>query len=407
MKKKNQFQNNSLNNSCNDENIKFRNLLGKSLKDYYFGPNRFFYKGKPQILYLTFLGFLIVGIVVPFYYLSFQLVGVVFSTIFVNAIPILYIVLLNWVKKVEEMDSFKVIYLILLTAGIVTVTMSYESVESGTFSLLGFWVIVLTIIAFIAYTINIGRDSKRRESLFRNIPLSSELRDELQDDMRTLRSFYKLFGIHFMGNLIFVLIMFVMGILDGTTVIGIEARIFILEELPQSFSLLYNPFLIGIAVICTLIPYLIQVIASSNWPKHELGFDSWNSILTVLQPLVGLYIGFLIWQEPIAFEFIIITSIFLVVSIIIRYLHESANFRLVLFRIRIKNAEIQNLVQYMRVFREINEVSVTFGKIGIIFHASFRSLPRLFHIVQKLQTFPGVLEVEYFPEVEVISKEEE
>lgn len=379
----------------------FIKIIGRSLKNYYLGKNSLFYKGTPQIIYLSILGFLIVGIVVPFYYLSFQIVGVVFSTILVNAIPILYIAVFNYVKRIEDMDAFKVIYLILLSAGVITIAMSYENTGNANFSILGIFVLMLTIFAFITYTLHIGQDSLRRANIFKFETLSSTFQQNNRSEMRTLRSFYKLFGIHFMGNILFFLLMVFLSIGDTKSIIGEEAQKFISTDLADSFSLLLNPFLISLAIVCTLIPYIIQVISSSNWPKHELGFDSWNSVLTVLQPLVGVYIGLLIWHESISLDYILFTSIFLIISIVIRYFHESANFRLVLFRIQIRNSQIQPFIQFIRNFREIEEVFITFGKIGVIFHATFRSLPRLFLVIQNIQAFEGVIDVKYYPEEEI------
>ncbi|MCF2139280.1 MAG: hypothetical protein K9W44_04420 [Candidatus Lokiarchaeota archaeon] len=381
---------------------KLSKLVWISLKNYYFGKNRFFFRGKYQFLYLSFLGFLIVGIVVPFYYLSFQLVGVIFTTIIVNSLPILFITILNWAKRTEEMDGFKIIYLFLLNAGIVSITLSYGSIPSASLSFFGFLILIITILAFILYSVYISQDSLRGIQLLPPALFPMEVPKKARKDIRLLRSFYKLIGIHFFGSLIFVILMLILGISDRTTLAGLEAHRFIFEDLPNISQYILNPFIICIAIICTLLPYTFQIISSSNWPRHELGFGSWNTVLTVLQPLIGLYIGTFIWNEPISINYIIITSIFLITSIIIRYLHESANFRLILFQIRIKNSQITSFIKYIRVFREINDVYLTFGRVGVIFHASFRSVIRLFQIVQKIQTFPGVIEVKYFSEIEYI-----
>ncbi|MHA1775517.1 MAG: hypothetical protein DRO88_02995 [Promethearchaeia archaeon] len=382
-------------------------LIITSLKSYFFRKNKFFLRGKPQIFYLAFLGFLLVGIVVPFYYLSFQLVGVIMSTIIVNALPILFITVQNWTRRVEEMDGFKLIYLFLLTAGIISITLSYESTSEANLTFFGFLILILTTFAFILYSVYISQDSLYRVQLIPTSKISKDISQEIRKDLGLIRSFYKLFGIHLLGSLIFLILMLIIGITDHSTVAGTEAHRFIFEDLKKLPNFLINPAILSIAVFCTLIPYMIQVFASGNWPKHELGFDSWNSVLTVLQPLVGLYIGIFIWLEPISLNYVIITSIFLIISIIIRYLHESANYRLILFQIRIKNSEIEPFLKYVHGFREISEVYLTFGRVGIIFHAAFRSVARLFMITKKIETFPGVISVKYYPEIEYTSANRE
>lgn len=390
--------------------IKMRDLPSKpkpfqiikgTVKKYYGAKNTKFMRGILQFGYLFWMGFLIVGVVVPFYYLSFELIGVVVSTIMVNAIPILIIALLNWMQKRDKLDAFKIIELFLLFCGIITIGLSYGSNSASTLPPLGLLVIFIAIIAFVVYSVGIGRDSQTGIPLVDQKLLSdspSSFTEKLNHSIMGLNSFYKLFGIHFgglIGNLVLVI---ALGAVDHVTMIGSQAREMLFYDFGRIGEYLFNPFLLAIAIICTLVPYMIQVIAVKQWPKFSLGFTSWNSILTVLQPLIGLYIGNFIWNEAIQLDYILFTTIFLLISIIIRYFHENANLKLILLRIRVDNLYLNSLSQYLRSLMEISELNITLGRVGIIAHANVQSLPRLFTIIQEIQAHPGVQSLEYYDE---------
>ena len=65
------------------------------------------------------------------------------------------------------------------------------------------------------------------------------------------------------------------------------------------------------------------VLCSISLAKEKYGrYNMWVSVSRMLQPLIGLYIGFFIWQENIRIDYIIFTTIFLAATIIIRYFDE-------------------------------------------------------------------------------------
>lgn len=379
--------------------LNFRMIVKQSLKNYYGGKNTHFLKGRSQILYLTWVGFLQVGIVVPFYYLSFEYMGVVLSTITSCSIPIIVIAIINWAQKREEMGAFKLIYLFLLIAGVITIAFSRTSVENQNVSSIGIFVLFLSTFAYISYLISVGRDSQLRVKLFDNFRVSGFPNSKkILQTVNLLRSFLKLFGMHFFGTLSLLILSLILSFIAPNGEIGQYCHQFLHTDMAFFGALLINPFVLSIALICTLLPFFLQLFASMKWPRFTLSFESWNSILIVIQPLMGLYIGLLIWSEPIQGDYIIFTTIFLVVSILIRYLHENSNFMLVLFTVRVTNVNVKRLVSYLLSIREIDEINYSLGKFGLLIHASVRSLPRLFIIQSNLMEFPGVIEVKSYPE---------
>lgn len=383
------------------KSVKPSSMILKSFKTYFISKNKQFSTGIPQFLYLFWLGFLLVAIVVPFYYLSFDLIGVTVSTIVVNAVPILVIAFINHLQKRDQLDAFKLIELFLLMCGIITIGLSYGSSNDSNIPSLGIIVIFLAVIAFILYSVGIEKDSLKNISLFDEKVLESSqfgVKNNLHNMMVGLRSFYKLFGIHFGGLLANLITTGFFALVDHFSVIGVQSRE-MFHEFLNFPSLLFNLPLIAIAIVCTLIPYTFQVFAVTNWPKFSLGFTSWNSMLTVLQPLAGLFIGYYFWKDPIPYDYILFTTIFLVISLVIRYFHENANLQLILFRIRVKNQNLREVIRNLQNFSEIFEINITLGRIGILAHGNIQSVPRLFSILQKIEATPGVLTVEYFDEV--------
>ncbi len=384
---------------CKKCTLSFQAIIKQSLKNYFGGKNTHFLKGRSQVLYLIWVGFLQVAIVVPFFYLSFEYMGVVLSTITSCTIPIIVIVFINWAQKREDMGAFKMIYLFLLVAGVITIAFSRIGVETQNYDSLGIFVLTLSTIAYISYLISVGRDSQLRVKLLNNFRASGFPNSkEIIHTTNLLRSFLKLFGIHFFGTIALLILTIILNFTDLNGEIGQCSHQFLFVDIKNIGTLLLNPYILSIAVICTLLPFFLQLYSSINWPRFTLSFESWNSVLIVIQPLMGLYIGLLIWKEPIQSDYIIFTTIFLVVSILIRYLHENSNFMLVLFTIRIKNVNIKKLIVLLHSIKEIEEINYSLGKFGLVVHASIRSLPRLFIIHNIVKEFPGVLEVKSYPE---------
>ncbi|UYP48385.1 hypothetical protein NEF87_004670 [Candidatus Lokiarchaeum ossiferum] len=382
--------------------LDFRTIVKQSLKNYYGGKNSQFLKGRSQLLYLAWVGFLQVGIVVPFYYLSFEYMGVVLSTITSCSIPIIVIAFINWAQKHEEMGAFKLIYLFLLVAGVITIAFSRTGNENQKLSFIGVFVLILSTIAYISYLVSVGRDSQLRVKLFDHFRVSGFPNSKkIIQTVNLLRSFLKLFGMHFFGTLCLLILSVILSFIAPNGEIGLKCHQFLYIDIKSFGSLLLNPFVLSIALICTLLPFFLQLFASMKWPRFTLSFESWNSILIVIQPLMGLYIGLIIWGEPIQSDYVIFTTIFLVISILIRYLHENSNFMLVLFTVRVINVNAKKLITFLHSIKEIDEINYSLGRYGLLIHASVRSLPRLFIIKKSLLEFPGVLEVNYYPEVAI------
>ena len=143
--------------------------------------NPYFQKDRRYFWYIAPLGLLLSGISVPTLYFSYNLVGVVITTIFINCLAIISIALLNWFKKEEEMDGLKIIYLSLLLAAVFTVAYSSNQLESIKIDLEGILILFLAVITYTTFIIQIGRD----QGFLKQMRLFSYWKDRRNDEEGT------------------------------------------------------------------------------------------------------------------------------------------------------------------------------------------------------------------------------
>jgi DNA-binding Lrp family transcriptional regulator/multidrug transporter EmrE-like cation transporter len=378
--------------------FRFGRFIRKTLVKYYFARNQNF-SNIPQFVYLWILGFLLINLSVPFYFLSFSVNGLVYSTIFVNACTLIIIALYNGVIGDDRLDVLKILDLTLLIAAILTIGFSNFDSSVRQFTIEGLGYIFIVILAYTLFLIWIGRDSTSKMQIIEEVkeekaPLTQK-DAKLERLSRIITSILKLIGIHSFGSIFLIPFTSIVRLITPESLLGHLSTQFLFTDLANFFGNLFSPSIIALIILASVIPYYILNYSVAIWPRNALSHDMWNSIFTLVDPLVGMYIGFLIWQEPIKPDYIIFTTLFLIAGIIIRYFHGSMNRRTFLFVIKLKKNETELFLEYIQKIREITQINRVLGTYDFVLHVTVQSMTKLSQITSKINYFPG-LEKAYY-----------
>jgi hypothetical protein len=385
--------------------ISFRKIFKQVFFQYYSAPNPYF-RNRSQIFFLMWLGFDLIVIVIPTYYLSFTLIGLIITTIVSNVLTVLGLSMVNWIKKEEKMDLLKIIYLSLLIAAVLTIAFSTPVSEQIGSLTLGILVLIISTVAYILYILQFGYDHSRKILLLRDLGLPRDREKTIEKSLVMLRALLKLFAIHFLGSLLLLPIAGLLWLFFPMTLLGSMGETFISIDLLNCLSLLQNPSILGLILISTTVPYFLIIFSSTIWPRDALKHNTWTSIFALVEPLVGLYIGWLFWEESIRVDYIIFTTILIVASILIRYFHETVNVRKVLFLINHGMGYMQDILLQISKIKEVDRIDFLTGDYDFLVVITVRSMARLAEIAIFIEQIPGVITSTYTIETQSFLNEE-
>ncbi len=376
------------------QTIGFWQLVRLSLRQYYFAPNKRFLKGRSQLAFLIWLGFNLVTISVPTLYLSYDLSGVAISIIGINGLTIFCVAIFNWIRKEEEMDLLKGIYLGLIGAAVVTI--AYSS-ATGFMPLTfpGIITIGISIISFVVFLVGLSNDPTTHILLLDEWNISRRRKVVAERMLMLLKALLKLFGIHFFGAILIIPVSALLAFLNPSSLEGGIAGKFLLVELPLLGSILQNPAILGLIIVCTAIPYFLIMYTSIEWPRHALKQGLWASIFSLVELLLGLYLGWLVWNETMRVDYIAFTTLFIAAVILIRYFSESSTIQRVLFLVKLTPGRSDVVMQDFLKIKELDMLDFVTGDYDIIMQVTVRSMRRISEIAETCKRIPDVKELTY------------
>lgn len=373
----------------NNINVKYPILIRSCVKQYYTYPNPVL-RGRSQLSYLILLGFCLVAVLVPTFYMGYILVGVILTVIITNSLTIVGLALINWIRREENMDPLKVVYLCLLIAAVITIGMSQIGSGSNEITIIGVVILFLCILAHIFYLMGISHDPSQRIPILAKVPGFTYRTPEIDRIVKFQGALFKLFAIHFFGSLLIIPLCVILYWVDPITIIGQKAGDFLLSGLIQFPTLIFNPWLVSLMFVCTAIPYFMVMYSSITWPKIGQKQDLWTSILSLMEPLVGLYLGYFVWLEPIRLDYILFTTLFIVATIVIRYFSETSNLKTFLMFVEYKRGRLNHVLEHIRMIKEVEEVNVLAGDYDICVKVTVHSMQKLADIFERIDGLTSV-----------------
>ncbi|MHA1756726.1 MAG: EamA family transporter [Promethearchaeota archaeon] len=291
----------------------------KRLLKFAFQRNEAFYNIK-YIYHFIIIGFLGIILQIIFFFLALKTTSIAFT---MTGFP-LSIILIAFYEhgvKTEKLDLFKALYLIILTFTIIIILFVYienpEMIPKG-----GSIVILKGIIYIVSFALCL---------MFLQIAMNKESYSESEIKFMNINRNYKI--IRMIIELSFV---FLIGTALMFPFLLMANYIPLLEDLTsetnQFFSELYSFYLylanwevLFLIIFSTIIPYILIFIASVKWSPYNLTYGQWSGILTLIEPIGGILFGVIIIKEYFPPLYLLIVLFLLIISILLRYTHESRN----------------------------------------------------------------------------------
>jgi DNA-binding Lrp family transcriptional regulator len=290
--------------------------------------------------------------------------------------------------KLEKLDIFKVLYLIILIFSI-SLIIFIKSQEVNTLSSLNVLTgaIYILLFAFCLVFLNIGiiRDS---------LPEAEIKMMNTNNNYKIIRMFIKVSLMFLMGiALLFPFIFFLL-------VFPIEINLFMevksfFRQFSDIWTLIFNWEMILLIIFSTIIPYLCMFIASTNWIPYSLTYSQWNSILNVLEPTGALLFGVLFTKEKFPLEYLIIIVFLLIMSILLRYINESRNKINAYILIGQEQGFLQSILLQLLKLDGVEGVSSLIGKHDILVNVKTNSIRDVYHLInEEIRNISGIESVD-------------
>jgi drug/metabolite transporter (DMT)-like permease len=380
-----------------EKSLKFFTMLKEITTQYYSSPNPYF-QNRSQFSFLSWLGFLLIGVVIPTYYLGFTLTGIVITSIAQNILTVLGVALINTIKKEEKMDLLKFIDFGLLITAIIAIAFSSASNIAGSNLTVGILVIILSSAACTIYMVQFGYDHSRKILLLRHYGLPRSKEKNIERILIIVRALLKIIMIHFMGSVILIGIGLFFALIAPDSLLGEISGRFIYIDLPEIGTYLVHPAILSLIIVCSAFPYSLIIFSSVIWPRNALKHSLWTTIFSLMEPLVGLYVGWLVWHETVRPDYIIFVTILIVSAVFIRYFHESINVRHIIFYITHDMGQMEEVLKNLSSIKEVDRIDFLAGDFDFAVYLTVRALPRLTEIAHYIEKIPSVVKSNYVVE---------
>ncbi|TFG19685.1 MAG: hypothetical protein EU529_16020 [Promethearchaeota archaeon] len=284
----------------------------KDLFKFTYSKNESFFKLR-YIYYFAIIGFFGIILQLIFFFLALKISSVSLTMIGFQ-IAIIIVAIYEHGAQSEKLDKFKGLYIIILVFSIGIIIL-VKSQESGRFSLIGFLYIIIFTLCLTFFQITIDKDSYSKDEI--KLINKNEL-------YKVPRLLIKISFTFFMGIMLMIPFVFIIYLIpvqtDLTTEIGQFYR-----DLSNIFQILLRWEILFLILGSTIFPYLLIFIAYAKWSPYNLTYRQWNCILTIIEPIGGIFFGVLLGVDSFPIELLVIVLFLLIITILLRYIHESTN----------------------------------------------------------------------------------
>jgi DNA-binding Lrp family transcriptional regulator len=155
----------------------------------------------------------------------------------------------------------------------------------------------------------------------------------------------------------------------------------------------------GATVTC----YLLLFAAEAYWPRSALPFDTWSSILSIVEPAGSVIFGVLIVNEQFPPVYLFIVVFLLSLSILLRYVHETSNKVLAYVALSVVPQREKQVFQDLYQIKAIQNMSSVVGDYDLVLFIQSNSIVAFNRLVsRKLISHPDIEKVKVFLIEEVI-----
>ncbi len=332
-----------------------------------------------RVSYFAILGFFGIIMQIIFYFLALKLTSIGFVMIGFILFNIIMAVYQH--GRTEELDIFKILYItmLLFSIGIIIFVKLFEA-KSFSFNGLVFMIIFTICITF--FHIYINKDS------YSHYELKIITKNKIYKVVRLLLKLSSMFliGIGFM--FIFIIISILLPL---EPILTNEITKFFNEFL--NISIYFRWEVLFINIFSTIIPYLLIFFAYTNWNPYNLTYNQWSSILSIIEPITAIFFGVLLIREFFPLSFLIITLFILILSILLRYVHENNIKVNALLLLSTKLGVIKELPLKLLKFSGVNSVEILIGTHKMLVSVKKSSIKDLYCLNEELRKFKEIKKI--------------
>lgn len=338
----------------------------QDIKNYLFSRNKNFYNAH-RLWYIFILAMFGVTLNVTTYFIGLNELPVAIMLMGAPGGFIILVSIYDVVKGKEKLSYFNAIYIFLLFLSLILIVIAQEggSEDISKKNLaIGFICLFLNIICLFVNFAYMGREGYAQEEKILRKSRAGNYRM-----MRTLTklTIYFLFGA--LGTVIAVPICLVLPI-PYLNDLGVE----FVSSFGYFFTGAFFWQLVVLVVLCTVGPNLCVFLASSWWDtESQFTFESWNSILSLIDNMTGIIVSFIAGFSKVDPLFLILTVIVLFVAILLRFVHErEAKINAIIY-LKIKEGTMKSTLQFLHNIHEIRKFFYITGRADILVKATFGS----------------------------------
>ncbi|TXT56378.1 MAG: conserved membrane protein of unknown function [Promethearchaeota archaeon] len=290
--------------------------------------------------------------------------------------------------KLERLDIFKVLYLIILIFSISLIifvkAQEIEATSPEEFAIGGVY------IALFALCIS-----------FLNIGMVKDTTSETELKLMNKNQNYKIIRMLFKVSLMFLLgIALLIPFTLFVLIIPLEINLYLevisfFEQFKRLWSILISWQMILLIIFSTIIPYLLMFIANVNWIPYNLTYSQWNSILNIIEPAGALLFGVIFTDEEFPLGYLIIILFLLIISILLRYINESRNKINAYILIGQEQGFLQQIQLQLLKVDGVQKVASLIGKHDIIVDIKTNSIRDVYRLInEELKNIKGIKSVD-------------
>jgi len=341
----------------------------KELFRFTLDKNKDFYNIR-NIFYLLILGYFGIICQLVFFFLALKLTTISLTMIGFQ-LSVIIIAFYEHGNKSEKLDLFKILYLIVLIFSI-AIIIFVKSEQSGvTITSTGFLYIILFSICLTFFHIVSAMDKLRRREL--------EIINR-NENYKIPRLLVKISLMFFTGIALMFPIFLLLNLFQTDLSSEIHQFFYELTIIP---IILLRWEIITLIVFTTIIPYFLLFTAFAKWNPYSLTYRQWSSILSTIEPIGGILFGVIFGVETFDTLFLAVVLFLLILSVLLRYIHESVNKVNALIAINLKQGNMERFPMKLLKYDGVSSVQYMVGTYDIILNIKANSLRDLYYLVNE------------------------
>lgn len=311
------------------------------------------YRNMSQLSYIAILGSIGITFQIVFYFFSFKFLGVIVTVI---GFP-LSLILVTFFSR-ETMDFFKGVYLGVLVIAAILVGVGRFDVAADQLMNPAGWLSLIIFTLSMTFLMNqMVKDPLN--------PWETELVIKTNNFYRILRTLIKV-GVLFLISCVFIFpIAGLFTLFPPDSGFQQDAVLF-WTQLNQLWPLFISPQGLFLIFGATVVPWSLLFIAEAYWPRSNLPFDTWSSILAILEPIGSIIFGVLIIGEQFPIEFLFIVMVLLGLSILLRYVHETSDKVLAYVGLKLVPQQEKQVFQELFHMKNVETIYSVVGDFDLI-----------------------------------------